>query len=79
MRISSAISPAPSALTAAGIRCRRPVFRPLHETLGGSCPCADALHRAVVSLPLYPGLTDAEIASILGTVPALIRALQSAA
>lgn len=63
------------AMEEAGIRCRRPVYRPLHETLGGDCPCTAAIHRDVVSLPLYPGLSEAEIDGIAAAASQQIRRL----
>jgi len=47
-----------SDAAAAGIECRRPVWRPLHHTLGGDCPESDRTFADVVSIPSYPGLTQ---------------------
>lgn len=59
---------------AAGIQCRRPVFRPLHLTIGGRCPESERRHRAVVSVPMYPALTGSERERILSVLPPLLAA-----
>ncbi len=46
-----------------GVECKRPVYRPLHRTLGrraGEFPGAEELHRSWASLPIHPGLRDGE-------------------
>jgi perosamine synthetase len=48
------------ALQSRGIDAKRPVYRPLHHYLGGDFPHAQAAHEQIVSLPLYPALTDSE-------------------
>ncbi|MGV3724043.1 MAG: DegT/DnrJ/EryC1/StrS family aminotransferase [Actinomycetota bacterium] len=55
-------------LRAAGVDAKRPVFRPLHQYLGGEYPQAQAAHRQIVSLPLYPELTDSESAHVADAV-----------
>jgi len=62
------------AALGAAITCRRPVFRPLHESLGGRCPHTDQFHRSMISVPLYPGLTEGEIDRILTVLPRLCAA-----
>jgi len=57
---------------AAGIVCRRPVYRPLQLTLGGACPRADERHAQIASIPLYPGLRNEEIDTILTRLPPLL-------
>jgi dTDP-4-amino-4,6-dideoxygalactose transaminase len=57
---------------AAGIACRRPVFRPLHMSLGGACPHTERLHDRIVSVPLYPALTEAEIEAVCTRLPKLL-------
>jgi dTDP-4-amino-4,6-dideoxygalactose transaminase len=56
------------ALRAAGVDAKRPVFRPLHHYLGEECPQAQAAHRQIVSLPIYPGLTDSDSAQVADAV-----------
>jgi len=46
-----------------GVQCRRPVFRALHQYLGsGECPVTDDVSERALSLPIYPSLTDEEVA-----------------
>ena len=48
-----------------GITCRRPVFKPIHHYLGLSdCPVTDDVFRRAVSIPLYPSLSDDDVARI---------------
>jgi len=48
-----------------GIRCRKPVFRPLHLYLGQSgFPNSDEADRTALSIPLYPDLTDKEVQQV---------------
>jgi perosamine synthetase len=54
-----------------GIDAKRPVYRPLHHYLGGSYPHAQAAHEEIVSLPLYPSLTDAEAERVMAAVRSL--------
>ncbi len=56
----------------AGIMCRRPVWDPLHHTLGGKCPRTGRLHSTLVSVPLYPNLTEAEEKKICRTLPEIL-------
>ena len=45
-------------LAAAGITCRRPVFRPLHHYLRQfACPVTDQVWQRALSLPIYPTLS----------------------
>jgi dTDP-4-amino-4,6-dideoxygalactose transaminase len=66
----------PAAASAAGrlarfgVTARRPVFRPIHRTLGlEGFPGAEQAYRHALSVPIYPALTARE-------VEAVIRALQ---
>jgi dTDP-4-amino-4,6-dideoxygalactose transaminase len=58
------------ALRAAGIVARRPVWRPLHHLVAGSgpCPAADRAHDTLLSLPLSPAFSEAEIVQVVATV-----------
>lgn len=49
-----------AALQREGVDAKRPVYRPLHHYLGGDYPQAQAAHAQIVSLPLYPTLSDSE-------------------
>ena len=54
-----------SRLEQQGIHCRKPVFRPLHRYLDQSgFPNSNEANRTVLSIPLYPGLTDDEVQQI---------------
>lgn len=55
-----------------GIACRKPVWKPLHHTLGGLCPRTDKLWRTIVSVPIYPGMEEKEIAYVCKELPALL-------
>ena len=58
---------------AGGIACLRPVFRPLHYSLGGECPNTETLDKTLVSVPLYPALIDKDIRKILRRAPELLN------
>lgn len=48
-----------------GVQCRRPVFRPLHRDLGlEGFPRSDQAHDRALSIPIYPGLSDADLARV---------------
>lgn len=56
------------ALRADGVDAKRPVFRPLHHYLGGDAPHAQSAHQQIVSLPIHPGMTDAESERVVSSV-----------
>ncbi|MBU4212192.1 MAG: DegT/DnrJ/EryC1/StrS aminotransferase family protein [Verrucomicrobia bacterium] len=56
----------------AGIMCRRPVWEPLHSALGGKCPRTEQLQDTLVSVPLYPGLSEDEVEKICTTLPKML-------
>lgn len=63
------------ALTARGVGCARPVFKPLHHYIGrGDCPGAEAAWRTFLSLPVYPALSDAESAHVLHALRDVVAA-----
>lgn len=62
-----------AAALAAGVECKRPIYRPLHLSLGGACPIAEEWHRRVVSIPCYPGLSEPERRTVCHTVRDLLR------
>jgi dTDP-4-amino-4,6-dideoxygalactose transaminase len=62
------------AFEARGIQARRPIWQPLHTTLGGTCPETEHRHRHLISLPLYPALTATERAHIIRTAKELFDA-----
>ncbi len=51
-----------------GVDAKRPVYRPLHHYLGGSYPHAEAAHREIVSLPIYPSLAMADAERVVAAV-----------
>ncbi|NCC49602.1 MAG: DegT/DnrJ/EryC1/StrS aminotransferase family protein [Spartobacteria bacterium] len=55
-----------------GVVCRRPVWNPLHLRLGGACPNTEQWHQHVLSIPLYPGLTDREQQLVCDVTGALL-------
>ncbi|MCC2671703.1 MAG: putative UDP-4-amino-4-deoxy-L-arabinose--oxoglutarate aminotransferase [Armatimonadetes bacterium] len=59
------------ALRAQSIDAKRPVYRPLHHYLSEQCPEAEAAHEQIVSLPIYPSLTDEERERVVNAVLAL--------
>ena len=53
-------------LERAGVQCRKPVFRSLHRYLGlEGFPASEAAEDNALSIPLYPGLADGEVAQII--------------
>ena len=52
-----------------GVQCRCPVFRPLHRyrDLAG-CPVTEEAFAQVLSLPIYPSMTDEEVARTIQAV-----------
>lgn len=49
-------------LATQGIRCRRPVFRPIHHYLKAEgYPVSDEAYASALSIPIYPSLTDEEM------------------
>lgn len=58
-----------ACLGTAGISARRPVEPLCHHVLGGQgFARADALHAVTVSLPLYPALTEADVAAVVAAL-----------
>ncbi|MDI9569837.1 MAG: DegT/DnrJ/EryC1/StrS family aminotransferase [Pseudomonadota bacterium] len=54
-----------TAMGKRGVTCRRPVYRPLHRYLGlPGFETTEAIWRRAVSIPLYPDLSDAEVAVV---------------
>jgi UDP-4-amino-4,6-dideoxy-N-acetyl-beta-L-altrosamine transaminase len=54
-----------------------PVYRhPYYQDLGypeGLCPLAEAFYARAVSLPIFPGLTDGDVARVVETVTSVAR------
>lgn len=52
-----------------GISCRRPIFRPLHYYTGEKgYPNTQRAWERLISIPIYPGLTDKEVRKIAGSL-----------
>ncbi|MFZ5517027.1 MAG: DegT/DnrJ/EryC1/StrS family aminotransferase [Candidatus Zhuqueibacterota bacterium] len=61
-------------MNAAGISCRRPIFKPLHHFVKTkACPITDTVYDQAISLPIYPGLTSDEQAYIVETFNKIVR------
>ncbi|MSS73889.1 MAG: DegT/DnrJ/EryC1/StrS family aminotransferase [Candidatus Latescibacteria bacterium] len=57
-----------AAFERAGVAARRPVFCPLHRSLGMSqeaFPGAEAAQGSALSLPLYPALSEEEVETVI--------------
>jgi len=69
-----------AALRAAGINAGvhyppvhlHPFYREHFGTRAGSCPAAEAAYREVLSLPMYPGLRNAERARVISSLRRII-------
>jgi len=73
VRLPYPVDPALKAFAARGVMCRRPVFRPLHRYLGlTGFPETDRVWEHALSVPIYPSLTDAEIARVVGAMRAVL-------
>lgn len=51
-----------------GVDAKRPVHHPMHHDLGGTFPGAELAHASCLSLPIYPGLSQPEIATVIAAV-----------
>lgn len=57
-----------------GIVCRRPVFRPIHQYLEqGGFPESEAAWEHVLSVPIYPSLTEQEVDCVVAGLRAVLR------
>ncbi|HEU4403606.1 MAG TPA: DegT/DnrJ/EryC1/StrS aminotransferase family protein, partial [Candidatus Polarisedimenticolia bacterium] len=58
------------SLNRCGVAARRPVFLPLHRLTGaaGAFPASEAAHAELVSLPIHPSLSDAEVERVIDEV-----------
>jgi dTDP-4-amino-4,6-dideoxygalactose transaminase len=57
-------SAAIQAMDSLGIDVKRPVYAPLHHYLGGVAPHAQAAHEQIVSLPIYPLLSERQVTRV---------------
>ncbi|OQW35092.1 MAG: hypothetical protein A4E19_01855 [Nitrospira sp. SG-bin1] len=52
-----------------GVQCRKPVFRSLHRYLGlDGFPASEEAERTALSIPLFPSLTDEDVAHMHGAL-----------
>jgi perosamine synthetase len=59
------------SLDARGVESKRPVFKPLHQYLhldSGGFPNAEEAHRTIVSIPIYPSLSQEQVEYIARNV-----------
>jgi perosamine synthetase len=69
VRIPGGVDRVMARLLAAGVRARRPVFYPIHRSIGqAGFPVTDRLWREALSLPIYPGLTERELRRIVAVI-----------
>ena len=47
---------------------RHPYYRDIHGCLSSSYPVAERLYRGLVSLPLYPAMSDQDVEDVIGAV-----------
>lgn len=53
-----------------------PAYQAALGVRSGACPVAERLYERVVSLPIYPAMTDADVATVIGAVTATLGALR---
>ncbi|HPO13238.1 MAG TPA: DegT/DnrJ/EryC1/StrS family aminotransferase [Candidatus Hydrogenedentes bacterium] len=51
-----------------GIEAKRPVYRPVHQYLGGFFPNSEHAHLESLSIPIYPALISNEIQNMIKSV-----------
>jgi len=52
-----------------GIQCSLPVSKPLHRYFGkGACPVSDELMTTTCSIPIYPTLTNKQVAFVIRSI-----------
>jgi len=57
---------------------RHPYYRDTHGCHSGSYPVAERLYRGLVSLPLYPAMSDQDVEDVIGTVRETVLAARLA-
>ncbi len=63
------------SLDGAGVGAKSPVFRPIHRYLerpDGEFPCASRCQEGLLSIPIYPSLTDGEACRVIAAVNAAV-------
>ncbi|MDI6733780.1 MAG: DegT/DnrJ/EryC1/StrS family aminotransferase, partial [Planctomycetota bacterium] len=64
-----------SRLRRCGIEAKKPVYKPLHHYLtldGRNFPVAERVHQSIVSLPIYPSLTDRQVDYIIDNLSKIL-------
>ena len=51
-----------------GVEAKRPVYRPAHHYLGGTCPESERAHNQCLSLPIHPSLTPSDAQHVIESV-----------
>jgi perosamine synthetase len=51
-----------------GVGAGRPVHRPAHQTLGGTCTRSEQAHQFNASIPIYPALTTIKVDNVVECV-----------
>ncbi|MBS3762561.1 MAG: DegT/DnrJ/EryC1/StrS aminotransferase family protein [Planctomycetes bacterium] len=65
-----------SAFEERGVEAKRPIYRPIHCYLGldpTDYPVAERAHREIVSVPLYPALSDEDVGVILDAMEEVLK------
>ncbi len=56
------------------VGCNRPIFLPLHRQLKQKgCPASERAWKNSLSIPIYPSLSDADVATVINAVIATFR------
>ncbi|MFP4029184.1 MAG: DegT/DnrJ/EryC1/StrS family aminotransferase [Candidatus Brocadiia bacterium] len=65
-----------SAFRERGVEAKRPVYRPIHRYLGldaGDYPVAEKAHEEIVSVPLYPALSEDDVGVIVSAMQEVLQ------
>jgi hypothetical protein len=57
---------------------RHPYYRDTHGCRSGAYPVAERLYRGLVSLPLYPAMSDQDVEDVIGAVRETVLAARLA-
>ncbi len=55
------------------LEAKRPVYRPMHHHLGGEFPVAEAAYDTLISLPLFPSMTDRDVGDVIEAVEKVLH------
>jgi len=50
----------------------QPFYRENFHTNSGLCPVAEAAYEQIISLPMFPGMTDEDVEKVIGTVKNIV-------